>query len=278
MLHLLKIEWLKVKNYRTFWILSGLYLLSIWGINYIVFSIQEKIFEKSAEAEANGSSMMKLVVGDKPYAFPKVWQASSYVSSCLLFIAGLIMIISVSNEYSFKTHRQNIIDGVSRTQFIMVKLLDGVIIAIFSTLFVVLSAMSFGFLEGHTSLNFEGFQHIFYFFLQALSYCWLAILLALLFKRSGISIGVFFLYTVILENVLGLLLDRAMPSSFFLSGTGRFLPIESSDRLTPFPAFEGIQHQLAAAPINITVQLILVVAYIAAYFILSKRKFETADL
>ena len=39
MLHLLKIEWLKLKNYRTFWILSILFLISLFGINYIPYQI-----------------------------------------------------------------------------------------------------------------------------------------------------------------------------------------------------------------------------------------------
>lgn len=276
MLHLLKIEWLKVKNYRTFWILASLYLLSIWGINYIVYTIQEKIFERGTGA-GEGAAMMKMVVGDKPYAFPKVWQATSYVSSFLLFIAGLIMIISVSNEYSFKTHRQNIIDGLSRTQFVTVKLVDGLLIAVASTILVIITALFFGLFEGHTTVSFDNFQYVFYFFLQALSYCWLAILFAILFKRSGIAIGVFFLYTVILENVLALILNRAFPSSFFLTGTGNYLPIQSSDELMPFPAFEGLQRQIAL-PVNTTVQLVLVIAYLAVYFIISKRRFETADL
>src|SRR2546425_716403 len=106
MLQLLKIEWLKVKNYRTFWILSALYLLSIWGINYIVYVIQHKIY-----ADKKAGDVAKLFLGGPPYAFPKVWQMTTNISSFLLFISGLIMIISVTNEFSFKTHRQNIIDG-----------------------------------------------------------------------------------------------------------------------------------------------------------------------
>ncbi len=99
MLQLLKIEWLKVKNYRTFWILSTLYLLSIWGINYIVYVIQWKIYH-----DKNAGDAAKLFLGGPPYAFPKVWAMTSYVSSFLLFIAGLLIIIIVTNEFSFKTH------------------------------------------------------------------------------------------------------------------------------------------------------------------------------
>src|SRR6476620_12789663 len=120
MLHLLKIEWLKVKNYRTFWILGGLFLLSIFGINYIAFSIHE---------EQSKSAMANAIMGS-PFNFPEVWHTITYMSSFLLFIPGLLMIISITNEFSFKTHRQNIIDGLSRTQFIHVKLASVVILAL----------------------------------------------------------------------------------------------------------------------------------------------------
>ena len=39
MLHHLKIEWLKVKDYKAFWIFIILYLFAILGINYIGFYI-----------------------------------------------------------------------------------------------------------------------------------------------------------------------------------------------------------------------------------------------
>jgi Fe2+ transport system protein B len=43
---LIKIEWMKVKDYRTFWVLSVLYLISIFGANLIAFRIQQSIFER----------------------------------------------------------------------------------------------------------------------------------------------------------------------------------------------------------------------------------------
>src|SRR4030095_12140300 len=118
MLKLLKIEWLKLKNYRTFWILTTLYMLSIVGINFIVFKIQESIFE-----EKQSKGVAELLIGSRPYSFPTVWQMTAFVSSFLLFLPGLLMIIFITNEFSYKTHRQNIIDGWSRRQFISVKLM-----------------------------------------------------------------------------------------------------------------------------------------------------------
>ncbi len=272
-MNLLKTEWLKVKNYRTFWILVILYLVSIWGANYIAYTIQEKIY--TAKEAGNVANM---ILGNRPYSFPKVWQMTSNVSSYLLFIAGLLMIILVTNEYSFKTHRQNIIDGLTRTQFIVTKLACGSIIAFASTVLVFLTALFFGSLQNVAEISFEGIQFLLYFFLQALSYTWMAILFGLIFKRSGIAIGIFFLYTLVIENVLALILNRVVPTSSFINGLGNYLPIESTDQLLPTPFLENAKRELDIREVNTTLQLIIALFYLASFFLVSKRKFETDDL
>jgi ABC-2 type transport system permease protein len=145
-------------------------------------------------------------------------------------------------------------------------------VALSSTVFVFLTALYFGLLEDEGSFSFEDINYIFYFFLQSLSYCWLAVLLSTLFKRSGISITVFFLYTIVLENVVVQWLN------YRFDGAGKYLPIQSSDELMPLPILEKLQKEMTNQEINTTVQLSLVIAYLVAWFLLSKRKFETADL
>lgn len=265
MFSLLRIEWMKLKNYRTFWILSILYLISIFGINYIVYVIQQSIYSAK---QAQG--MAEMILGTPPYAFPTVWQMTAYVSSFLLFLPGLLIIISITNEYSFKTHRQNIIDGWSRKQFISVKLLLTLIAAIISTIMVFLTALFFGILESN-SVSFDRIYFLGYFFIQALSYSMVALLFAILFKRGGLAIGVFFLYVIVLENLLGGLLNR------YANYSGRYLPLESTDNLIPLPVFENVQKQLVQAP-NFTALLIVALVYIVLYFIFATKKFEADDL
>jgi ABC-2 type transport system permease protein len=266
MLQKLSIEWMKLKNYRTFWILGILYLVSIFGINYIVYRIQQNIY---ADKQAKG--MAEMIIGSPPYAFPNVWQMTSYVSSFLLFLPGLLMIISVTNEYSFKTHRQNIIDGWSRREFITLKLFMAVIAAAASTLMVFFTATIFGFIEGGESFSLEKTVYLFYFFIQALSYTLVALLFSVLFKRGGLAIGIFFLYAVVLENLLAGLLNR------YANYSGRYLPLESTDNLIPLPLFQQVQKQLIRTP-NFTALLIVAIVYIAAYFYFITRKFKTDDL
>lgn len=265
MLQRLSIEWLKLKHYRTFWILSILYIVSIFGANYIVFRIQQEVYN---DRQAKG--MAQMILGTPPFAFPNVWHTTSFISSFLLFLPGLLMIMSVTNEYSYRTHRQNVIDGWSRREFIVVKLLTAVISALTSTIVVTLTALLFGFMQGEP-FSAEKSVYLFYFFIQALSYSLVALFFAVLFKRGALSIGVFFLYALVLENLIAALMNK------YLNYSGRYLPLESTDNLIPFPFFENVQRQIIKAP-NFTALFIVALAYLVAYFVFITRKFETDDL
>jgi hypothetical protein len=245
MIHLLKIEWLKIKGYKTFWILATLFLVSIVGLNYFVFYIKQGITQGSNKA-------VNAVLGS-PFDFPNVWHTVSYFSSFLLFIPGLMVITSITNEYSFKTHRQNIIDGWSRQQFIHVKIAQIVIIAFLATVFVFLTSILYGLLAGST-FSFDKIQFMGYYFIQALSYCLFALLIGVLIKRSGLSIGLFFLYCFIIENFLGAILNN----------------------LIPFPFFRNLVQLGTLPPTYILLGLSAI--YIFLYYFATVRRFQTQDL
>jgi ABC-2 type transport system permease protein len=265
MLHLLKIEWLKLKNYRTFWILTILYMISIVGINFIAFWIEKRVFE-----EKQSKGVAELIIGNRPYSFPTVWHMTSYMTSFLLFLPGLLMIIFITNEYSYKTHRQNIIDGWSRNQFILVKIVLGLLLSILSTIVVILTAIFFGF-QLNNAFSLEKIEYVGYFFIQAISYTLASILIAVFVRRGGLAIGFYFLYAVVLENALRPILNR------WVYNTGRFLPLQASDELIPLPIFENIQRQIIAPP-NYLALFIAVGIYIVLFLFLINRKFLRSDL
>ncbi len=263
MLHLLYIEWLKLKNYRTFWILSALFVLSLYGVNYIGWRIQTETYRQAPVAQA--------MLGAPPFQFPEVWNTVPWLSSFLLFFPGLIIIILMTNEFSYKTHRQNIIDGLSRTQFISVKMILCVLIAFFSTAIVMLVALLFGLSEGHAHFSFQNFEYLGMFFIQTLSYTSLALLIATLFRRSGIAIGVYFLYAEILDQLLSLLV------SHYFNNIGDYFPLQSNDNLIPLPLFRNVVAQLIP-PVNVYAMLVTAAIYLGLYYFICRRRFETADL
>ena len=266
MLHLLKIEWLKLKNYRTFWILFILYIISNYGVMRIAHFVYLDVADNVGK-----NKIAATLMGVNPFTFPSVWQTATYMCSFLLFIPALLVIISVTNEFSYKTHRQNIVDGLSRMQFISVKLVLVVIASLLATLLAFLMGLTFGLTEGST-FSFDKIEYIGYFFIQALSYCSVAMVFSLLLKRSGLSIGVYFLYIVVLENLVG-----GIMSNNFGDSAGQYLPLNSTDALIPFPFFRKVTNNFLNVP-NYSILLPLAAAYLLLYFVFSVRRFKTDDL
>ena len=257
-LHLLKIEWLKIKDYKAFRILLALYVVSIFGINYLVYEFQSNETLKSVES----------FLGN-PFSFPAVWKTVSYISGFLLFIPGLTVMTNMMNEYSFRTNRQNVIDGMSRSQFITVKMIVALIIALLSTLAVFLSGLLFGTIAGK-SFSFGGFIYILWFFVQACAYIGVAFLAGMLFKRQGIGIGIYFLYAFILENIASGLLNK------YIRPIGYFLPLKSVNKLIEIP-FGNIDLSESAIP-DKPILAAIGIAYIIIISVFCKIQFEKNDL
>jgi len=259
MLHLLKIEWLKVKNYRAFWIFLALYIISLYGINQIAFSLQGEIKKNNVP------------VNIFPYDFPAVYQTIAWVSSWLLYFPGMLIILVITNEYNFKTHRQNIIDGLTRQQFVVAKILFGTAIALITTISCFLIAAYFG--SSYSGIfSFNGIEYIGYSFIQTLCYLFLAMILAVLMRRSGLAMAVFFLYGLVFEQLIGGLIDYKILGN----GTMHFyFPLEASDVLIPITFASGIIYKNAPSQ---TVLLIVCLIYISLFIFLSLRKFKTDDL
>ena len=260
MLHLLKLEWLKVKNYRAFWIFLALYIISLYGINQIAFSLQGEIKKNN----------VPLTIF--PYDFPAVYQTIAWVSSWLLYFPGMLMILVITNEYNFKTHRQNIIDGLTRQQFVLAKILFGLVIAVITTLSCFLIALYFGSSYSKT-FSFNGIEYIGYSFIQTLCYLFFAMILAVLMRRSGLAMAVFFLYGLVFEQLIGGLIDYKL---FDGNGTIRYyFPLQAGDTLIPVTFGSSIVYKNAPSP---TVLFIVCLIYIGLLVFLSLRKFQKDDL
>ena len=262
MTHLLKIEWLKIKNYKAFWIFSILYFFSIVGINYTGYYVNTLTAEN-----VPGSSVLM----GSPYGFPKVWQTVGFMSSWLLYFPGILFIMLLTNEFNFKTHRQNIIDGWSRMQFISVKFLFALIFSVMATIFNILVALLFGYLTSGSLYTYSGMENIGYIFLQTVGYITFAMFLAVLFRRSGVAIAIFFLYGLIFEWLITALITFNMK----MAPLGYFLPLQTSDVMLPIPFGDKVLYLDAPA---VEWMALATIAWIAGYYFFAARKFRSEDL
>jgi ABC-type transport system involved in multi-copper enzyme maturation permease subunit len=233
MLSLIKIEWLKLKKYPAFWWMMGIVALTYPGVNMMFHSI----FSKMTGGKNMEGQLMKALIGN-PFAFPEAWHSVGYLSSIFVMIPAILVIMIIANEYTYKTNRQNIIDGWTRDQFVLSKLFDVLIISVFVTVAFVLVALPFGFSyssEIEQTRWAEQIKYIPLFLLQTFAQLSIAFLLGFVIKRSFIALGVFLFYFVIVEPIaVGYI--RYQTSFKKLAD---FLPLEVSDKLIPPAAFIG---------------------------------------
>lgn len=263
-MHLLKIEWLKVRSYRTFWILFGGFVL-LFPLTFYFFIDK---YNESVDNNSQGKMISSLL--DNPSFFPKIWHSASWFGGLFFILVGMLLILLVTNEVQYRTHRQNIIDGLSREEFMLSKMLVGLVLAIAATLVVILSALVVGLIfSKDTSHLFEGMKYIGFFFLMALQYLMVALVIAFLIKRTGLAIIIYFAFVFIIDNLLWVSLIRNN------SKVGYFLPLESTDSLVPNPF---IPRMMAQRNVEDSSLLICAAIYFVLMAVLIMRYFKKVDL
>ncbi|MEY2834738.1 MAG: hypothetical protein RLZZ557_400 [Bacteroidota bacterium] len=272
--NIFQIEWLKVKHYRAFWVLLSITAISFPGVNAIAYFA----FKNAADGPSQGGQLMKMLLGN-PFAFPQTFHTTAYLSSFFAFIPAVVVIMLITNEFQFKTHRQNIIDGWQKRTFIWGKFIGVLFITLLVTIFYVAVASTLGFIatkEINGAVLDEKANFIPLFSLQLFSQLSVAFLLGLLIRKAFIAYGIFIFYTFIVENILvGIFKLKSKTLGY---DYGHFLPFEISDRLIPVPPaigkFNEVDYKMAMASIeqHVYYSLILtLLVWFMAFYIYKKR-------
>jgi ABC-type transport system involved in multi-copper enzyme maturation permease subunit len=256
----LQIEWMKIKNYRVFQVFSVLYLVGIVVIIYVFYKIYTQLTGRLTGRD--NADLFRLFSEDN------IWTTVCNATSFLLYLPGMVLINLFVNEVNFKTHRQNIIDGWKRETFILTKISLIICIALVVTVMNIIAALL---MCNVTSTPFNliaGLDTLGLSFIQTFVYLAFALLLATLFRRSGIAMIVFFIYGLLVETLLmGLFYNIA-------KGSQHFLPLQVADSLIAFDKMGG---WFAYNP-GVTVMLIAALAYAGLYVFLTVRKYKYDDL
>lgn len=265
MLKSLRIEWMKIKNYRVFQVFTVLYLLGIIVIIYVFYRVYIDLIAQLQTtitgSESKGSDMFKL------FSPGNIWKTVCFWTSFLLYLPGMVLINLFINEVNFKTHRQNIIDGWKRETFIYTKI--GLILCMSLAITIMnLVATAIMFRITDHDFSFEGSFTLVLSFIQSFTYLMFALLLATFFRRSGVAIIVFFIYGLLGEFLLMILLSKISPSLQY------FLPLEASDTLVQFPLMEQFYKHVP----GLSVMLPAALAFVGLYIYLTVRKYRFDDL
>ena len=266
-LYLLKLEWLKVKNYMPFLVLSAMYIVLL----PLFMAVGKSI---NLPKELGGT--------DVYYMFPNIWQSLAYVGNWLAyFIMGFIAVLTVTNEFSNRTLRQNIISGISRTDFFFSKIYFIIGIAFIGTLYYAIVALLYGFFNTETiyaSRIMENIDMIPRYFLMCLSFMSFGLMLGVLLRRTGIALFLYFAYIMFIERIIRyLILDRIFGKTVAMFG-----PMSATNDLTPFPIPKMIKGMAEESNMRIfltpTESIITASLFMVLFFYIAYYQLKTRDL
>lgn len=266
MIKLFKIDFKKLSNYRTFWVLIILYFATMGLITSSGMEFLKWLVGKGADFDQVDILRVPL------YHFPDIWQNLTYVSLFFQLVLAIVVIISVTNEFSYKTVRQNIIDGMDRKDFLISKITTVFMISLASTLFVFLIGMTTGLIytpETEMRFMFTNIEFIPGYFLATFSYLMMVLLFAVWIKRSGLAIGIVLIYPA-LEYAFGASLPDSMDPIL------PYLPQHAINAIieVPFQRYAFMEIQDYVDPLSVLV----VCAYIVLFTYLAYRNLVKRDL
>jgi len=246
MLHLLRIDLKKLTSYRTFWIVCGLYFITL---AFFTASGMELLKWLARTFEDFGSN---LNINRIPlYHFPDVWLNLIWVSGLFKIVLGVMTVISITNEFQYRTLRQNVIDGLSRWQFLASKVLMNMLLSVLSVAMILLISFSTGVIytpELDWNYVFADMEFLLAYFIEVFCYLSFALMMGIVVQRSGLTI-ILLLLAPMLEFILKENIDEYVPALI------EYFPLESISNLVPNPfaryAFQEIRDYLTFSSVAI---------------------------
>ena len=172
------------------------------------------------------------------FNFPFIWHFNTYIAAILKFFLAIVIVSMMANEYSYGTLKQNLIDGMSKKEFVLSKFLTVVLFAFVSTFFVFIMSLILGYsFSSYTELSivFSDMDYLLAYFVKLVGFFSFCLFLGVLVKRSAFAIGFLFVWNIIEGIANGILTFKVFPKSNTASQITQFFPLESMSNLIVEP-------------------------------------------
>jgi len=279
MMKLLKLEYYKNLNYRPFKVFTIFYFAILIALLCIGL-VDLKVFGATINLKKEGI-----------YNFPEIWNFTTWIVGLLKIFLGLIIVFSISQEFSNRMFKQNTIDGLSREEFIGSKLLTITIFTVISTVLVFVITLFLGKSYSTVTDSEMVFKEIFFvgnYFVKLFSFFCFLMFLSILLRKSVFVFLAFFVIWIG-ESILGGIetfsrvsgmqgpeRNEVLQNGFFFS---KLLPLESMSSLIPNPMMRlnmakmlGLKYEFTYPTESLVACLVWCAIFIVgSYWILKKR-------
>lgn len=219
------------------------------------------------------------------FNFPIIWHIMTFFASQFKLFFAIVVVSMIGNEYSNKTIKQNLIDGLSKKEFILSKFYTIVFFSAMSTLLIFIICILVGAIYSsidEVHLIFKETEFLFAYFLKLVGFFSLCLFLGVLVKRSAFALAFLFVLFIVEWIIYGILawkIDEKTADTI-----QNFFPLKSMYKLIDQP-FQRIAISKAPNGQDFMYdfgvhwyQIAIVMAWTAIFIFLSYRLLKKRDL
>jgi len=277
MIRLLQIEFIKLWNNRASKVLIISYFVLLTSIA-LVAAIKFDI------------GPIKFHLADIGiFNFPYIWHFNTFITAFFKLFLAIVIVSMMANEYSSKTIKQNLIDGLSKKEFILSKFLTVISFSLLSTVFVFVVSLILGLVYSdfdELSIIFSDLEFIFAFFVKLMGFFSFCLFLGILVKRSAFALGFLIIWQIFEGIARGLMQWKLFDGDTTDTIMG-FFPLQSMFNLIkePFTRLDAVQTvaDQVGETFNLNYhvhwyEILIVLAWTAIFIYLSYALLKKRDL
>ena len=234
MLRLLSIELHKLKYNKSAKVISIVYFILITFIALIA-SIEFKFGDFNFRIADQGI-----------FNFPFIWHFNTWIASILKLFLAIVIVSMMANEYSNRTLKQNLIDGLSKKEFVISKFLTVVLFSFVSTLFVFIVSIMLGLVfsdYNEIGIIFSDMEYLLAYFINLIGFFSFCLFIGILVKRSAFALGFLLMWSIIEGIIYGFLKWEMFRNTDLADSIMQLFPLASMSNLIkePFSRLGAVQ-------------------------------------
>ena len=220
------------------------------------------------------------------FNFPIIWHITTFFAAQFKFFFAIVVVSMIGNEYSNKTIKQNLIDGLSKKEFILSKFYTIVFFSLAATVLIGLATFLIGlYYSSYTeaTIIFREIDFLLGYFVKLVGFFSLCLFFGMLLKRSAFALAFLFILYIVEWIIFGVVTWQADSADIGFK-VKNCLPLESMYKLidqpfqrivmTKFPDKAEIAYDYAVHWHEIAI----VLGWTALFIFLSYRLLKKRDL
>lgn len=219
------------------------------------------------------------------FNFPIIWHITTFFAAQFKFFFAIVVVSMIGNEFSNKTIKQNLIDGLSKKEFILSKFYTIVFFSLVATLLIGLASLFIGlYYSSYTEIGIilTGTEFLLAYFVKLVGFFSLCLFFGMLIQRSAFALAFLFILFIIEWIFYGLMVWKI--NDDFATKIQNFFPLKSMHKLidqpfqrimiTKFPDKADLAYDYAVH----WYEIVIVLGWTAIFVFLSYKLLQRRDL